>query len=160
MKCPKCGAELKEGASFCGECGTKISSNDEITINVDDVTEKIKDAGSAAASAAKFAGEKGKEAASKIGKKTSFLWGNPGRSIKGLAKVLFWIVVVPSIIYCIVIIFQGFKNLKYGSVGWGMIGLGIIGIPLSVLLAWLLNIGLYSWGSTVENIKSINEKIH
>lgn len=27
MNCPKCGAELPEGATFCGQCGTAVSSN-------------------------------------------------------------------------------------------------------------------------------------
>ena len=27
MFCPKCGAELPDGATFCGQCGTSISSN-------------------------------------------------------------------------------------------------------------------------------------
>ena len=29
MFCPKCGNEIKEGASFCPKCGTKVASNQE-----------------------------------------------------------------------------------------------------------------------------------
>lgn len=29
MFCPKCGKEIKEGASFCPKCGTKVASNQE-----------------------------------------------------------------------------------------------------------------------------------
>jgi uncharacterized membrane protein YvbJ len=29
MFCPKCGNEIKEGASFCPKCGTKVARNQE-----------------------------------------------------------------------------------------------------------------------------------
>lgn len=29
MFCPKCGSELREGASFCPKCGTKIENRTE-----------------------------------------------------------------------------------------------------------------------------------
>lgn len=33
MKCPNCGNELKEGAKFCGKCGTKIAVEEKLSVD-------------------------------------------------------------------------------------------------------------------------------
>lgn len=45
MKCVKCGAELKEDAKFCNQCGTQITKDSEISSNYG-VSNEIHDTGS------------------------------------------------------------------------------------------------------------------
>ena len=82
------------------------------------------------------------------------MFNNPGGKIKGLAKVLFVIMIVVYAIAGIIMIAQG---ARYGQAG--MILVGILSIGLGVLIAWLSVLFTYAFGSIVEDVEKIRKTV-
>ena len=71
------------------------------------------------------------------------MFKNLGSKIKGLAKFLFWIIVIGFAIAGLFTMYAGFRNES--AIG-GIIG-GILLAGFGVLLGWLQNFLLYGYGN-------------
>ena len=78
------------------------------------------------------------------------MFNNIGRKIKGLAKVLFWIVVIAGVICGFLIMITGFSGSGNSNDKIGGFIVGILVIGFSVLLAWLQNFLLYGYGELID----------
>ena len=79
------------------------------------------------------------------------MFNNIGRKIKGLAKFLFWVVVIAGIIggFLIMIAGLGSSGSSTGEKIGAFVG-GLLVIGLSVLFAWLQNFLLYGYGELID----------
>ncbi len=69
------------------------------------------------------------------------MFSNSGKKIKKLSKILFWVLVVSSIIL----------GFAYGLFEDGLIILLLV-VPF---ICWIICLFLYSWGEHVENVEFI-----
>lgn len=79
------------------------------------------------------------------------MFNNIGKKIKGLAKFLFWVVVIAAIIGGFLVILQGIGNSHSSSgekIG-AVIG-GLLVIGLGIVFAWLQNFLLYGYGELID----------
>ena len=84
------------------------------------------------------------------------MFENIGGKIKGLAKFIFWVISIISIIGGGVIIFTGLANSDSDSSSKiASIVIGILSAVGGVLLAWIQNFLLYGFGELVDS----NQKI-
>ena len=84
------------------------------------------------------------------------MFENIGGKIKGLAKFIFWVISIISIIGGGVIIFTGLANSDSDSSSKiASIVVGILSAVGGVLLAWIQNFLLYGFGELVDS----NQKI-
>lgn len=72
------------------------------------------------------------------------------KKMKILAKVLFWLVTVLSVILGIVFF--------VGGGGEGIV-MGIVTIIVGILLAWLSAFGIYAFGELIEKVVNINDNV-
>lgn len=82
------------------------------------------------------------------------MFNNPGGKIKGLAKVLFYLMLIIYVIGGIGMIVFAFQQEVYA-----LIAAGIGVILLGILLAWLTVLFTYAYGSMVEDVKLIRERL-
>ncbi len=90
----------------------------------------------------------------------------PGKSIKGLAKVIFWITVVIYGLSGLVVIIGSvaggdmFRQIGLGSVG-PVVGIiaGVLLIALGVFIAWLSVLFMYAFGAVVDDVQVIRQKL-
>ena len=82
------------------------------------------------------------------------MFNNPGGKIKGLAKVLFWLLLIFYIIGGIAMIIIGIdQDLIELTLG------GVVTIGLGFLFAWLSVLFTYAFGSVVEDVEKIRKSI-
>ena len=88
---------------------------------------------------------------------TSRMFFNVGRTIKKIAKILFIIGVVASIIMGIVILASGYdKSLQTkGDQSYAWVLFGILAPIIGTFISWLNCIFIYSYGCLVENSADI-----
>ena len=83
------------------------------------------------------------------------MFNNPGQKLKMLAKILFWLLLIPSIIWGISVMSLGsLGGTRLGTAGF-LVGLGIIVAGIGT--AWLSSILLYAIGSAIDDIQTIKE---
>ena len=85
------------------------------------------------------------------------MFKNPGKKLKGLAKVIFWI---SLIIYVVigVLIMVGADPAGNGSLdGPAAIVAGVLIIAVGFLVAWLSSIAIYAAGAAVDDIQTIKK---
>ena len=84
------------------------------------------------------------------------MFNNIGAKIKGLAKFIFWVLAIISVIAGILIIIQGVGNTHSDSQQKIVaVIIGIATIVGGIILAWLQNFLLYGFGELVDS----NQKI-
>ena len=82
------------------------------------------------------------------------MYDNIGKKIKILAKILFIIGAVASMIV-------GITLMIIDKSGRGVVGLqGLLWLLLGPIVAWFSSWGLYGLGELIEKVCSIEEKIH
>ncbi len=84
------------------------------------------------------------------------MFKNIGMKIKGLAKFIFWVLTILSVIGGLIIIIQAFGSSAANSqdkiVGI-LIGVGVI--IVGIIVAWLQNFLLYGFGELVDSNQRI-----
>ena len=83
------------------------------------------------------------------------MFNNIGRKIKGLAKTLFWIVAILSIIGGLIVLFVMMSNGEEYVVGGVFAALGIA--VFGFIFAWLQNFLLYGFGELIDSNQKILE---
>ena len=84
------------------------------------------------------------------------MFKNPGAKLKSLAKVLFWFILVFSVLYAVNLCF--FEPAS-GETGTLELITFFLLIVVSILSAWLSSIGLYAFGEMVENTHATREAV-
>ena len=84
------------------------------------------------------------------------MFNNPGGKIKGLAKVIYWIMLIIYIIGGIGLIIAGIN--QGGSESALFIVGGVLVIGVGILFAWLSVLFMYAFGSLVEDVMLIRER--
>lgn len=83
------------------------------------------------------------------------MFKNPGKKLKGLAKVIFWILLLIYIAFGIAIM-MGMPVGDNGSLeGPAAIITGVVVILIGFLFSWLSSIALYAAGAAVDDIQTI-----
>ncbi len=82
------------------------------------------------------------------------MFNNAGRKIKGLALVIFWILVIGSVVLGIIAFSTIMDLIENGFLRF-LLTLVIIG--LLVLIAWLVTILLYGFGELIEKTSDIDK---
>ena len=77
------------------------------------------------------------------------MFQDPGQKLKRLSKFVFWLIIVVTVlVYLIAFLVLAVFNQKFGSIE---LILFLLGMTISVVMAWLLSIGLYAFGELVED---------
>lgn len=76
------------------------------------------------------------------------MFSNIGAKIKGLAKVLFWISVIGSMIGAFAVI--AFGVMKGGDDVFISIIIGVAIVVVGIIFAWLSNFMLYGYGELID----------
>lgn len=157
MICKRCGQELQDGTKFCTYCGQ--NQGEEVKQSETSFKETAQNVGNAASEVARNVGSK----ASEVYIKSDALFTNIGDKLCKIAKIVFWVGAIVSVIAGIVVIFGAFNYLKYfryyaGTFFITIIG-GILGAALGVLLSWLGSLGLYAFGELVRRVQAIEERM-
>ena len=93
----------------------------------------------------------------------NILFGNPGEKLKNLALVIFWFILVSSVIEGICLIFVGinwyevFHDIRAYEYEKPLIIAGLFTPFVGALVAWLSSIALYAFGQLVEDTSVIRE---
>lgn len=86
------------------------------------------------------------------------MFQNTGAKLKGVAKIIFWIIAVLSWVLALFVIFGGIAASSYGvGSAFGSIIMGVVIAALGTLLAWLEVITLYAFGVITENTDKLVE---
>jgi len=85
------------------------------------------------------------------------MFNNPGKKLKGIAKVVFWLVTIAVIVTSGRLFLVSSGGYQRGT--FEML-IGIVVIVFGILGAWLLSIGLYAAGEAVEDIHAIRENLY
>ena len=85
------------------------------------------------------------------------MFKNIGAKIKGLAKFIFWVMSIASVIAGVFIIIQGLGNTHSDGTTKLMAVLAGLGVSVGgVILAWLENFLLYGFGWSIIYVISIS----
>ncbi len=84
------------------------------------------------------------------------MFNNPGKKVKGIAIVLFVILLVAYVLAGIYFITYGWR--QFGDRTLGIIA-GVASIALGFLFSWISAIFLYAWGNMVDDIQTIKERL-
>lgn len=90
------------------------------------------------------------------------MFSDPGKKLKKLALIIFWVVLVSSAIEGIALIYMGvnwFKLFRDFSYRDPLIIAGLLTPLLGVLTAWLSTIVLYAFGQLTEDTAAIREAV-
>ncbi len=90
------------------------------------------------------------------------MFNNIGGKIKGLAKFIFWVLSIISIIGGFVVVLNGINSMSKDT-QTGIIGIltGVAIAVVGVIMAWLQNFLLYGFGELVDsNQKILRELEH
>lgn len=86
------------------------------------------------------------------------MFNNIGGKIKGLAKFIFWVLAILSVISGMLIIIQGFGSSRSESVVVSIL-IGLAVMVLGILMAWLQNFLLYGFGELVDSNQKILKEL-
>ena len=79
------------------------------------------------------------------------MFNNIGAKIKGLAKFIFWVISIASIIAGMYVIIQGMGGRGSSDSKIMSIVIGILTAVFGIILAWLQNFLLYGFGELVDS---------
>ena len=100
---------------------------------------------------------------------TKKLFGNPGKKLKTLALVIFWIILVSFVIDGVLLILAGvnwydrdwplYKMFGFGGYDYRALCIvsGLLMPFIGLLSAWLSSIILYAFGELVENTTALRK---
>ena len=84
------------------------------------------------------------------------MFTNIGAKIKFLASILYYVGTGISILFGLIMIFNGLSDIEYQGY---LIFLGLLTGVIGWLLSWVSVIILYGFGELVENSAKINHKV-
>ena len=86
------------------------------------------------------------------------MFKNPGKKLKTLAKVFFWISLICYILIGIAAMLAGVSFAESSDIPVPVVLIaGIFIIVMGILLAWLSSIALYAAGAAVDDIQTIKK---
>ena len=86
------------------------------------------------------------------------MFKNPGKKLKTLAKVIFWISLICYIMIGIAATLAGVSFAESSDIPFPVVLIaGIFIIVMGILLAWLSSIALYAAGAAVDDIQTIKK---
>lgn len=85
------------------------------------------------------------------------MFKNPGRKLKGLAKVIFALLLIVYVVIAIAIMAGMPIGENGGLSGTPAIIVGVVLILVGFLVAWLSSIALYAAGAAVDDIQTIKK---
>jgi len=83
------------------------------------------------------------------------MFKNPGEKLKGIAKVIFWILLVIYILAGVAVMMGMSVGESNSLEGPAAIVAGALIIVVGFLLSWLSSIAIYAVGSAVDDIQTI-----
>lgn len=85
------------------------------------------------------------------------MFQDPGQKLKKLSKFVFWLIIVVNVLVNLIAwLILSVSGMKLGSVGFVLF---LLGIAISVVIAWLLSIGLYAFGEMVEDAHATRQSV-
>ncbi len=84
------------------------------------------------------------------------MFHNPGKKVKGIAIALFVILLIAFVLGGVYLIMNGRWVLGDRTLG---VVAGVAAIVVGFLLAWFNAVYLYAWGSMVDDVQQIREKL-
>ena len=90
-----------------------------------------------------------------------FMFNDPGRKLKLLARILFVLLSIIPLLLGIVLIFGDFQDVPFlASGGAAAVLIGIVVILFGFLSAWLSSILLFAVGSAIDDIQTIRRIVY
>ena len=88
------------------------------------------------------------------------MFSNPGKKLKSLAKLIFWLAIVLN-----VLLFLGIYVTMVNEAGTdgnilAFIVFVVLGLLIGALIGWLSSILLYAFGEVIEDIHSMRKQIN
>lgn len=86
------------------------------------------------------------------------MFKNPGRKLKGIAKVVFALLLIVYVILAVAIMLGVMPVGDSGTLdGAAAIVTGIVLILVGLLIAWLSSIAIYAAGAAVDDLQTIKK---
>ena len=144
MVCKKCGQEIADDARFCPSCGQDQTKDVKELFNEEKFKETVKGVS-----------DKVSEAYVKSDK----FFANVGDKLCKIAKIVFWIGAIASVIAGLIFAIKSFEWIRWSfGMFLGQFIVSILGAALGVLASWLSSLGLYAFGDLVRRVQAMEER--
>jgi len=88
------------------------------------------------------------------------MFNNPGKKLKFLAKIVFYVLLFLPLVIGIVLIFSGLLDGIGGyAITFSTVLVGVLLVLFGILNAWLSSILLYSFGQLVEDTQKTRKAV-
>ena len=85
------------------------------------------------------------------------MFQDPGQKLKRLSKFVFWLIIVVNVLVNLISwLILSAIGMQLHSVGFILF---LLGMAISVVMAWLLSIGLYAFGELVEDAHATRQSV-